>query len=174
MASGKRAAAKGARPAAKAGARKAARAKAPAVAKAKKRPSRWAEEMAAQLEASRTATGPLAKAFAALKQSCAALPGAWEDHPWGHTVYKTGKKMFVILGCSTAELTCTAKLPHSGEAALTLFRFASPTGYGMGKSGWVTATFARGDAVPLPVLRDWIAESHAAISPKRRAKGTRS
>ena len=26
------------------------------------------------------------------------MPGAWEDHPWGDTVVKVGKKVFVFMG----------------------------------------------------------------------------
>lgn len=161
--------ARAARPMAKGPEAKQRAARTRAAAAAETRPSRWAQEMAAQLAASRAAKGPMAKAFKQLCARAGALPGAWEDHPWGHTAYKVGKKMFVVFGCSTAELTCTTKLPESGEAALTLFGFASPTGHGMGKSGWVTASFRRGDEVPLPVLAEWIGESYAAVAPKRRA-----
>ena len=33
-----------------------------------------------------------ARAFAA------GLPEAWEDHPWGESVYKVGKKVFLFFG----------------------------------------------------------------------------
>ena len=36
-------------------------------------------------------------AWKALKKYAAAKPGAWEDHPWGETVYKVAKKVFVFL-----------------------------------------------------------------------------
>jgi predicted DNA-binding protein (MmcQ/YjbR family) len=31
-------------------------------------------------------------AFKALQKAAKACPDAWEDHPWGETVYKVGKK----------------------------------------------------------------------------------
>jgi hypothetical protein len=45
--------------------------------------------------------------------------------------------------------------------------FAEPTGYGLGKSGWVTARFAAGDDVPVPMLIGWVDESFRAVAPKR-------
>ena len=57
-------------------------------------------------------------------------------------------------------------LPSSGGVALKL-PFASPTEYGLGRSGWVSARFPRGARVPLDVLRLWVDESYRAIAPKR-------
>ena len=107
-----------------------------------------------------------AAAIGALAAAAAAKPGAWVDHPWGHDVYKVGKKMFVILGDEDGLISMTVKLPDSGEAALTMFSFTEPTGYGLGKSGWVSASFAAGEAVPVPLLVEWIDESYAAVAPK--------
>jgi YjbR len=109
-------------------------------------------------------------AFRELRRAALAYPDTFEDHPWGHTVVKLkNKKVFVFLGDDDGGLSVTCKLPHSGEAALSLLPFASPTGYGLGKSGWVTARFSAGDEVPLPILREWLAESHAAVAPARAA-----
>lgn len=111
-------------------------------------------------------------AFRALCKAARAYPGAWEDHPWGETVYKVGKKVFVFMGLDEDDrsfgLTC--KLPHSSEAAITMFSFASPTGYGLGKSGWVSAHFERTDDVPVELLRQWLDESYQAVAPKRRSR----
>lgn len=104
-----------------------------------------------------------------LKAYAAAKPGAWEDRPWGETVFKAGRRVFVFLGSPEAGFSLTCKLPHSSEAAVTLFSFAGPTGYGLGKSGWVTARFARGDDVPVELFKLWIDESYEAIAPQRRA-----
>ena len=37
----------------------------------------------------------------------------------------------------------SCKLPDSAEAAITMFSWAEPTGYGLGKSGWVSARAVR-------------------------------
>ncbi|MBS2021151.1 MAG: MmcQ/YjbR family DNA-binding protein [Deltaproteobacteria bacterium] len=170
----------GAKSAAKrtAGAKSAARAKSSKAPKAKtiagapeiarKRPNPWAEQIAAAREATRKAKGPMKEAFDFLCAYSQAKPFATKDHPWGHTVYKgKNKKIFAFFGCSDDELTLTVKLPQSGDAVLTLFKFATPTGYGMGKHGWVTATFHTQDSVPTPVLKEWIDESYVAVGPKR-------
>jgi hypothetical protein len=53
----------------------------------------------------------------------------------------------------------------SASTALGL-PFAEPTGYGLGKHGWITAKFAPGDSVPLELLHEWIDESYRAVAPK--------
>src|SRR5579872_5143029 len=101
-----------------------------------------------------------------LKAFCLGLPEAYEDHPWGETVYKVRKKVFVFLGGPEETLTVTVKLPSSGWPAQQL-EFVEPTGYGLGKSGWVTASFPRGAELPVDMLKEWIVESYKAIAPKK-------
>jgi hypothetical protein len=48
--------------------------------------------------------------------------------------------------------------------------FTEPTGYGMGKSGWVTSRFKSGDAVPVELLTQWIHESFRAVAPQKVLK----
>jgi predicted DNA-binding protein (MmcQ/YjbR family) len=93
-------------------------------------------------------------------------PGATEDHPWGHIAIKVKGKMFIVLGGTDEQLTVTCKLPSSGRFALTL-PFASPTGYGLGKSGWVTAQFVPTDKIPVDRLLEWIDESYRTVAPKK-------
>ncbi len=99
-----------------------------------------------------------------LKAFCLSLPEAYEDHPWGETVFKVRKKVFVFFG----ETGISVKLPQSGWPAQQL-PFVKPTGYNLGKSGWVTASFADGGEVPYDLLREWIKESYRAVAPKKLA-----
>ena len=93
-------------------------------------------------------------------------PEAAEEFPWGERVIKVNKKVFVFLGCSDGGLSMSTKLPNSGVAALTL-PFAEPTGYGLGKSGWVTARFNSDQKPPVQLLCRWIDESYRAVAPKK-------
>jgi predicted DNA-binding protein (MmcQ/YjbR family) len=110
-----------------------------------------------------------------LKAEALGFPGAWEDHPWGETVVKVGKKVFVFLGMSPAEREdgsygFSVKLPESGEQAL-LLPGAEPTGYGLGRAGWVSIRVAPGDDdVPVDVFCDWIDESYRAVATKTLIK----
>ena len=67
--------------------------------------------------------------------------------------FKVEKKMFLILSFDKDVFNVTMKLPDSGKQAVQL-PFAKPTGYGLGKSGWVTASFGPKDKVPLELLED--------------------
>jgi hypothetical protein len=42
-----------------------------------------------------------------------------------------------------------------------------PSGYGLGKSGWVGVRFEAGAIPPIDMLQEWIEESYRAIAPKR-------
>jgi predicted DNA-binding protein (MmcQ/YjbR family) len=92
------------------------------------------------------------------------LPGASEDHPWGEDVAKVGGKVFVFLGPSRSR-RMTVKLDESHGHALSI-EGAEPTGYGLGKSGWVTVPL-RANGVSLDLLRDWVEESYRIVAPKR-------
>jgi predicted DNA-binding protein (MmcQ/YjbR family) len=96
------------------------------------------------------------------------FPEAWLDHPWGEDVAKVGKKVFVFFGQEDNPdypTGMSVKLDDSNAQALAV-PGAEPTGYGLGRGGWVTIPF--GDrAPPLPVLKDWIDESYRRVAPKR-------
>jgi predicted DNA-binding protein (MmcQ/YjbR family) len=96
------------------------------------------------------------------------LPGAWEDHPWGEDVAKVGAKVFVFLGVegNPAHLGMTVKLRGEAHQHALSLPDAAPTGYGMGRSGWVTIPF--GPSGPgLDVLKEWVEESYRLVAPKR-------
>jgi len=109
--------------------------------------------------------------YEALRQLALSLPGAYEEFPWGESVAKVNKKVFVFLGyVPTPErgLGFSVKLPQTGPDVLTL-PFAEPTGYGLGKYGWVSLRFQPDELPPLEMLRAWVLESYRAIAPKRLA-----
>jgi predicted DNA-binding protein (MmcQ/YjbR family) len=106
-----------------------------------------------------------AKALEALRRFALSLPEAWEDFPWGEHAFKVGKKLFALVNIEDHGLHVVVKLPESATMALSL-PFASPTGYGLGKSGWVTSTFPPRSPVPLDLMRLWIEESYRTIAPK--------
>ena len=112
-----------------------------------------------------------ARAAAALRNVALAYPQVREDHPWGHSAFKVKGKTFLFLFHEQDFLSLSVKLPESGKAALRL-PFASPTEYGLGRSGWVTAKFKGQDEAPLEMLEEWIAESFQAIAPQRVLDGT--
>jgi predicted DNA-binding protein (MmcQ/YjbR family) len=100
-------------------------------------------------------------------------PGAHLKSPWpGHkdlaVKYNASDKTFAYLSVEGEPFSISCKLPSSAEAAL-LLPFTTPTGYGLGKSGWVTAQFAAGQTPPLALLKEWIDESYRAQAPKRLA-----
>jgi predicted DNA-binding protein (MmcQ/YjbR family) len=103
---------------------------------------------------------------AALRRLALSYPETSLEYPWGHRAFKVKTKVFLILSFYEGQLGMSLKLPLSGRVALT-FPFASPTGYGLGKSGWVTARFERKDDIPLDLLEQWIDESYRAIAPKK-------
>src|SRR5687767_2299020 len=88
----------------------------------------------------------LSKAEMQLRDHALGYPDTTEEFPWEHRAIKVKGKIFLILVLEKGELSLSLKLPLSSRAALAL-PFASPTGYGLGKSGWVTARF-EGKAEP--------------------------
>jgi predicted DNA-binding protein (MmcQ/YjbR family) len=98
------------------------------------------------------------------------LPGAFEDHPWGdEAVAKVNGKIFVFFGAGegTPDIAIAVKLDESLEQALAV-PGAAPTGYGLGRGGWVTVPLLP-TTPPLDVLKDWVEESYRRVAPKRLA-----
>ncbi len=75
-------------------------------------------------------------------------------------------KTFAYLNHDGQPARISCKLPQTCDAALAL-SFTSPTPYGLGKSGWVTAAFDVSDEPPVEFLKAWIEESFRAQAPKR-------
>jgi predicted DNA-binding protein (MmcQ/YjbR family) len=96
-----------------------------------------------------------------------ALPDACEDFPWGEVVVKVNGKVFVFLGGDQGDgpPNMSIKLSDSHDQALDAAG-ASPTGYGLGRSGWVSVPMGAGSP-PVGVLCDWVEESYRIVAPKR-------
>ena len=115
----------------------------------------------------RTSNPAVRKAETTLREYALALPESHEEFPWGHTAIKVRGKIFLFLGGgSDGGLSLSVKLKDSNTAALDQ-PFATPTHYGMGKHGWVSAQFAPGENPPIELLQSWIDESYRAIAPKK-------
>jgi predicted DNA-binding protein (MmcQ/YjbR family) len=117
------------------------------------------------------------RTYARLEDLARSFPDAWEDHPWGDRVFKVNRKIFLFLALADptdgvehsadAAMSLTVKLPDSHEEALT-FPFVTPTGYGLGRAGWVTARFRARARPPAGILADWVDESYRAVALKRQ------
>lgn len=110
----------------------------------------------------------ISRAETALRDIAMTYPEATEHFPWGERAIKVKGKVFLFMFANAETLSLSTKLPASHEVAL-LLPFARPTGYGLGKSGWVTAKFDAHDVPPIDMLRAWVDESYRAVAPKTLA-----
>jgi predicted DNA-binding protein (MmcQ/YjbR family) len=110
---------------------------------------------------------------AALRELGLSFPETTEEFPWGHRTLKVKGKAFVFMGTGKEAgadddlFFISCKLPESASMALNL-PGVKPTGYGLGKSGWVSAQYVPGMA-PVSMLEEWLRESYSAIAPKKLA-----
>jgi predicted DNA-binding protein (MmcQ/YjbR family) len=123
---------------------------------------------------SKPRTVDLAAIDAAVRAFALQLPGAWTDIPWeSDLVSKVGKKIFAFHGNAELrphEASLGVKLTQEHDHALS-YDFASPTRYGLGKSGWVTCQFTPATPPPeLDLLLEWVEESYRNVALKRFIK----
>lgn len=108
--------------------------------------------------------------LAELKRWGLDLPGAHRKAPWpDHDDLAVRDKTFAYLPSPGTPFSLSCKLPYTGFSALEL-PFAEPTGYGMGKSGWVSFSPAEDEIPDLDQLKEWIEESYRAQAPRRLVK----
>ncbi|GAA1900784.1 MmcQ/YjbR family DNA-binding protein [Streptantibioticus ferralitis] len=111
------------------------------------------------------------KTWEAVREFALSLPETREEFPWGESVAKVNKKVFVFLGSGDGGRApgFTVKLTDEDVHADALAApGAEPAGYGLGRSGWVTVPLREGTPA-VEVLCDWIADSYRAVAPKRLA-----
>jgi predicted DNA-binding protein (MmcQ/YjbR family) len=100
----------------------------------------------------------LARRVDVLRAFALSLPGAVEDFPWETRVAKVRGKIFVFLGGEAI----TVKLDESHAHAIAI-EGAEPTGYGLGRAGWVNVP-VRAPGVTLDLLRDLVEESYLIVA----------
>jgi predicted DNA-binding protein (MmcQ/YjbR family) len=142
---------------------------------AKARVKKAAVKKAAKKQAAKAGSAkgtPLRRAEKDLIAYALTFPEAVLEHPWGHDAVKVKGKMFATFGGEIGdpkEMSMTVKLPVSGEMALTL-PWVESTGYGLGKSGWVTARVRAAKDIDLETMKGWIGQSYRAVAPKALVK----
>ena len=97
-------------------------------------------------------------------------PDAHLKSPWpGHLDLAVNDRTFAYLSAPGDPFSLSCKLPQSSEDALQLL-FVRPTGYGLGKWGWITAQPDSASAPAMRVFEAWIDESYRAIAKKGQVK----
>src|SRR5688500_7029586 len=75
-----------------------------------------------------------------LREVALAFHEAYAEQPWGEWVAKVSRKIFLFMGIQDRHLYITTKLPVTGPSLL-MEPDVTPTGYGLGRSGWLTAKY---------------------------------
>jgi predicted DNA-binding protein (MmcQ/YjbR family) len=91
---------------------------------------------------------------------------AWDDQP----TFRVRGKNFVF--CDAEVERITVKLPHEEAAAVVATDAAAePTGYGLGRHGWVTvAVPTDADDTRWQQITEWVRTSYTLVAPKRLAR----
>ncbi len=104
--------------------------------------------------------------FARVKEHCLSKPGAYEDHPWGDTVFKVQPKGKIFCTAGTQSPVISVKSTLERQAALIQDPNIEVAAY-VGRYGWVTVHIP--DDEMLMLALDLIDRSYEMIAPKVRA-----
>ena len=91
---------------------------------------------------------------------------AWEGEP----TFRVNGKVFVFAHPEFSAIT--VKLPKEEAAAVVATdRAVSPTGYGLGRHGWVSVEIpARPSGPRWEQIEEWVRTSYTLVAPKRLAR----
>ena len=119
---------------------------------------------------SQTSTAKTDALLAQIKAFGLRYPDANIRSPWPeHGDLAVRDKTFAWLSIEGQPFSIGLKLPFTGPEVLEL-PYAKPTGYGLGRSGWVTLTPGEHELPDMGRLKAWIDESYRAVAPKSLIK----
>lgn len=110
---------------------------------------------------------------ATLRQWCLALDGAWEDHPWGESVFKVRQKIFVFTGSGDPPASVTLKVtPEWREVLLAEEDGCAFVPTYVGRFGWVGLHLT--DEKAWQLAQDLIPLSYQLVSRRPSARRPQS
>jgi predicted DNA-binding protein (MmcQ/YjbR family) len=106
-----------------------------------------------------------------LESICLRLPSAervdieaWDGEP----TFRVNGKNFVFT--DKAAKGVSVKLPKDEAAAVCeTDALAEPTGYGLGRHGWVSVRIGRASAARWQQVEEWVRTSYTLVAPKKLA-----
>ncbi|WP_305125876.1 MmcQ/YjbR family DNA-binding protein [Streptomyces odontomachi] len=130
--------------------------------------------MESTVEVAVAAVGSELKTWETVRAFALGLPEAVEEFPWGESVAKVRRKVFVFLGVDDGshQPGITVKLADEEAHAHALtMPGAEPAGYGLGRAGWVHIPLGKRGGPPPELLCEWVEDSYRTIAPKRLVAG---
>ena len=90
---------------------------------------------------------------------------AWGGEP----TFRVRGKNFIF--CAHDASSISVKLPkEEAEAVVATDRTAEPTGYGLGRHGWVSVTIGKDTATRWRQVEEWVRTSYTLVAPKKLAR----
>ena len=105
-----------------------------------------------------------------LRKICLALPEAHEKEAWGEPTFRVRGKNFVFTDQCAHGLSVKLSKEEAAAVVATDSR-AEPTGYGLGRHGWVSVEVGdAADDARWQLVEEWVRTSYALVAPKSLAK----
>ena len=90
---------------------------------------------------------------------------AWGGEP----TFRVRGKNFIF--CAMDATSISVKLPkEEAEAVVAPDRTAAPTGYGLGRHGWVSVTIGKDSKARWQQVEEWVRTSYTMVAPKKLAQ----
>ena len=90
---------------------------------------------------------------------------AWGGEP----TFRVRGKNFVFAAHDASSIS--VKLPkEEAEAVVATDPLAEPTGYGLGRHGWVSVTIGKASAARWQQVEEWVRTSYTLVAPKKLAR----
>jgi predicted DNA-binding protein (MmcQ/YjbR family) len=108
-----------------------------------------------------------------LERIVARLPdaGRVDVEAWGgEPTFRVRGKTFIFTD-HTARALSVKLTPDEAAAVIATDPLAEPTGYGLGRHGWVSVRIGRANAARWEQVEEWVRTSYTLVAPKSLANG---